>query len=153
MGCNVCLPRGESLEDSKDVAITDTVVVVDIEDVESKLLEQILCFHQVFYLLKEPQKVHRGGEIENEADFLYQQGGVPQVEVILELHFCELSISSETFLLLLIFHRRGKRPLVADQSKVVLAYAIFQLFKIFIVDSLRQFLLLSLDVADSLHSC
>jgi hypothetical protein len=36
---------------------------------------------------------------------------------------------------------------------VVLAYAIFQLFKIFIVDSLRQFLLLSLDVADSLHSC
>ena len=77
MSCNVCLTRGESLEDSEDVTITDTVVIVDIEDVESKLLEQILCLHQVFYLLKEPRKVHRGGEIEYEADLLDQQVGVP----------------------------------------------------------------------------
>ncbi len=51
MSCNVCLSRGESLEDPEDIAVTYTVVVVDIEDVESKLLEQIFCLHQVFYLL------------------------------------------------------------------------------------------------------
>ena len=103
--CNVCLSRCESLEDSEDIAITDTVVIVDIEYVESKLLEQILSLHQVFYLLKESRKVHRGSEIENEAELFYQQVWVPQSEVIFELRFCQLSVSTETLLLLLIFHR------------------------------------------------
>jgi hypothetical protein len=134
--CNVCLSRGESLEDPENIPITDSVVVVNIEDVESKLLEQILSLHQVFYLLKETRKVHRGSEIENEAELFYQQVWVPKSEVILQLRFCQLSISTETLLLLLIFHRLGKWPLVADQSKVVLTDAIFQLLKIFIVYSL-----------------
>ena len=73
MSCNICLSGGECLEDSEDVTVTDTIVIVYIKYVESKLLEQILCLHQVFYLLEEARKVDRSGKIEDEAKLLDQE--------------------------------------------------------------------------------